>query len=275
MAVPCIAEKYEYFKTDDYCDADFLTGRNYYRFLDSIEFVENPEKVVSDEIEVIQEEKSSYVFYYNERGQLIKRLDVYHGTSVTTYEYQDNGYLSNFNNGTYNFHYDYIWDNQRLFFRENLLQYRQTVEKDKNFYISTVETVRNKTTQELTKTFKCKYFYNKDKITKFEYNRFKYDGSISCNQTIIFNYDSKGRLIEQNWKIKLNDEKEMDDKFFIYSYDDKNKIIKIQKKECRQPKNSTTVLLYNFDKYGNWTTRKVFHNDCVSEMNTRKITYRE
>lgn len=90
---------------------------------------------------------------------------------------------------------------------------------------------------------------------------------------IDFKYNSQNKIEEILWSTKTKDT-ETRKNIFTFIYDENNQIIEIQKKDYIRPEESRRILLYNFDEYGNWTSRKVFKGDITVETNTRNIKYR-
>lgn len=254
-------------------DTDYETGKRYWLFIDSIFDFVNQNDIISADIEIIKYgEKYNNQIFYNEAGQIIKKISTLHETSTTTYNYDENDYLLAVDIETNNFHYDYIAENQRDFYQKDIFEFRETIYSEENAYTVKKERI-NPTTNELIVDSEKKYFYKDDKIQIFQNITFNRKGEMSYVTNIDFKYNSQNKIEEILWSTKTKDT-ETRKNIFTFIYDENNQIIEIQKKDYIRPEESRRILLYNFDEYGNWTSRKVFKGDITVETNTRNIKYR-
>lgn len=254
-------------------DTDYETGKRYWLFIDSIFDFVNQNDIISASIEIIKYgEKYNNQIFYNEAGQIIKKISTLHETSTTTYNYDENDYLLAVDIETNNFHYDYIAENQRDFYQKDIFEFRETIYSGENAYTVRKERI-NPNTNELTVDLEKKYFYKDNKIQTFQDTGFNRNGEILYITNIDFKYNSQNKIKEIVWSTKTKNV-ETRKNIFTFIYDENNQIIEIQKKDYIRPKETRRILLYNFDEYGNWTSRKVFNGDITVETNTRNIKYR-
>lgn len=254
-------------------DTDYETGKRYWLFIDSIFDFVNQNDIISADIEIIKYgEKYNNQIFYNEAGQIIKKISTLHETSTTTYNYDENDYLLAVDIETNNFHYDYIAENQRDFYQKDIFEFRETIYSGENAYTVRKERI-NPNTNELTVDLEKKYFYKDNKIQTFQDTGFNRNGEILYITNIDFKYNSQNKIKEIVWSTKTKNV-ETRKNIFTFIYDENNQIIEIQKKDYIRPKETRRILLYNFDEYGNWTSRKVFNGDITVETNTRNIKYR-
>lgn len=254
-------------------DTDYETGKRYWFFIDSIFDFVNKNDIISADIEIIKYgEKYNNQIFHNEAGQIIKEITTLHETSTTTYNYDENDYLLTVDIKTNSFHYYYISKNQRDFYRKDIFEFRETIYSEENAYTVKKERI-NPTTNELIVDSEKKYFYKDDKIQIFQNITFNRKGEMSYVTNIDFKYNSQNKIEEILWSTKTKDT-ETRKNIFTFIYDENNQIIEIQKKDYIRPEESRRILLYNFDEYGNWTSRKIFKGDITVETNTRNIKYR-
>ena len=255
-------------------DTDYETGKRYWFFIDSTSDFVNQNDIISADIEIIKYgEKYNNQIFYNEAGQIMKKISTLHETSTTTYNYDENGYLLAVDIENNNFHYDYIAENQRDFYQKDIFEFRETIYSGENAYTVRKERI-NPNTNELTVDLENKYFYKDNKIQTFQDIDFNRNGEILYITNIDFKYNSQNKIKEIVWSTKTKSV-ETRKNIFTFIYDENNQIIEIQKKDYIRPKETRRILLYNFDEYGNWTSRKVFNGDITVETNTRNIKYRK
>lgn len=263
---------YSFFKYNNYSSQDYFTGQDYFN-LANFYTIKNSSKIkqIKDNY-VKQGEKFFYCSLYNVNGQITKWETDFHDGDVRFFEYNEKDYLTRFGHG--DFRFNYISENQREYYYKNKLQYRQTIENEKDFYVVIKESMNPKNDSLFIDNVSA-YIYDGKRIKNFQSTSYNQVGKVSYIMTFDFEYDSTNNLkkivakginmykCEQTW-----------DSEALFEYDDDLNLIKIIKNDKKKPEESTVSLFSNYDDFKNWRNFKLYRNNQLCEEIDREIEYR-